>query len=83
MINNEYIIILNPFNTRAICHLWLLLVLNVEAEPGIEPGLADLQSVSLLYYFKDLTPYVRTKWDLLGRLWAGFHNSLILYIRNR
>ena len=44
MINNEYIIILNPFNTRAICHLWLLLVLNMEAEPGIEPGLADLQS---------------------------------------
>jgi hypothetical protein len=57
-------------------------LVKVEAEPGIEPGLADLQSVTLLYYFNGLTPYVRTKWDLLGRLWAGFRNSLILYIRN-
>jgi hypothetical protein len=44
MVSNDYILRFNPVNTRATGHLWLLLVLNVEAEPGIEPGLADLQS---------------------------------------
>ena len=44
MVSNDYILIFNPLNTRAKGHLWLLLVLNMEAEPGIEPGLADLQS---------------------------------------
>jgi hypothetical protein len=44
MVSQDYGIIFKPLNTRATGHLWLLLVLNVEAEPGIEPGLADLQS---------------------------------------
>ena len=44
MVSNDYIHIFNPLNTMAKGHLWLLLVLNMEAEPGIEPGLADLQS---------------------------------------
>jgi len=37
MVSNDYAPIFNPLNTRATGHLWLLLVLNVEAEPPLIP----------------------------------------------